>query len=100
MYVVLRILGAIFLAISLHTWLCAFVPAWYAAFKWRWKRGPVAGRISHLAFALMFGSVGAACAFGDWLVPHDYLIGFAALWLVGFALAILGGRLDHRAEPA
>jgi hypothetical protein len=100
MVIFMRILGAIFLVISVHTWLCVFVPAWYAAFRWRWRRGPVAGRVTHAAFGLMFGSIGAAVALGDWLIPREFLIGFAALWVAGFLLSIVGGRLDQKAEQA
>jgi hypothetical protein len=98
MYILMRILGVIFLAISLHLWLCVLVPAWVAAFRWRWKRGPAAGRISHAAFGVMFTAVGGALAFGDWLVSREYLIGFAILWVAGLLMAIVGGRLDHHAD--
>ncbi len=92
----MRILGVGFLAISVHAWLGVFVARWRATFKWRWKRGPVAGRMSVASFGVMFAALGAAFAFGDWLVPQEYLICFAAVWLAVWLLSIIGGRLDAR----
>jgi hypothetical protein len=49
---------------------------------------------------MMFAAGGAAVALGDWLVPREYLIGFAVLWVAGLVMAIVGGRLDHNADHA
>jgi hypothetical protein len=46
----------------------------------------------------MFAALGAAFVFGDWLVPREYLICFAAVWFVGWLLSIIGRRLDERAS--
>ncbi len=93
----LRALGAGFLLIALAFWLRLLLPGLRARLAWRWKRGPIAGRVSTAAFAVMFTALGAAFLFGDWLIPQEHLVWFAAAWLGGWLLALLGARLDRRA---
>jgi hypothetical protein len=101
MQALMRVFGFSSLAVSVATLASVLVPRLRATCNLRWHRGPwrsgcgpVVGSTSIAGFSVCFGALGAVFAFGDWLVPHEYLVWFAAVWLGGFLLIIIGSQLD------
>ena len=97
--VLMHVVGAVLLVMSALEWLCALVPSLRGRAKWGAGRGGVVpvGVLSEAGFGLMFGGLGAAFFFGDWLIPEESMAWFLIPVVAGLAMIFLCGYLDRKA---
>jgi hypothetical protein len=95
-YGFLRLIGLVHLTIAVWAWLSILVPRLRGTLKW--KGGMPLGIVSRAGFGLMFGALGVAAIFGEWLIPREDLPWLVVLFLAGwFTVQGIGIRLDRKA---
>jgi hypothetical protein len=95
-YAFLRLIGLVHLTIAAWAWLSIFVPRLRGTLKW--KGGMPLGIVSRAGFGVMFGALGVAAVFGEWLIPREDLPWLMVLFLAAWLTAqLIGIRLDRKA---